>query len=95
MVVPVDLAPRDSAGSVVSVLHPLGRALGDGALEPLPRALPERIGADSGFDGVWVTRRGSQVLILNKSDVAVSRRVTIGGKPTDVTIPPWTISEVK
>ena len=67
----------------------------DGALEPLRRALPDLIGADSKFDGVWVTRRGSQVLILNKSDSPVTRRVTIAGTPSDVTIPPWTIAEVK
>ena len=64
------------------------------ALEPLRRALPA-IGTESSFDGVWVTRRGREVLILNKSDSAVTRRVTGGGKARDVTIRPWTIAELK
>lgn len=65
------------------------------ALDGLRRALPDLVGADSSFDGVWVTRRGSQVLVLNKSDNAITRRVMIGGKPKDVTVAPWTIAEVK
>lgn len=65
------------------------------ALEPLRRALPNVISADSKFDGVWVTKRGSGAFALNKTDAAATRRISVGGKPRDVTIPPWTIVEVR
>lgn len=65
------------------------------SLDPLRRALPDMISPASTFDGVWTTHRDGQVLILNKSDNEIVRKVTVNGKTKDVTIPPWTIAEVK
>jgi hypothetical protein len=65
------------------------------SLDLLRRALPGLIDANNSFDGVWTTRRAGETLILNKSDNAITRKVTVNGKPKDITVPPWSIAELR
>ncbi len=83
---------RVGRGAIVRLSAPTNDARW---LESLRPHLDGTRGFDGQLDGVWMTQRGAEVLLLNTTDKAVRCQVRLQDKETEIEIAPHAIHQAK